>query len=70
MRETSTHRFAPESYPLLIEALHPDTRQVVWSLKVEQPANGDTRIYIPPLARRFGHPVKIRITFADGEVVT
>jgi hypothetical protein len=30
--------------------------------------NADVPIYIPPLARRLGHPITIRMTWANGEV--
>jgi hypothetical protein len=67
--ETPVYRFRPEMFPILVEALHPETGAVVWSLTVEEPVNGAQAIRIPPLAWMFGHPVEMRITFADGAVV-
>jgi len=61
------YRFPLDAYPIVIEALHPKTRVVVWSLTIPAPV-GDEAVYIPPLARRFGHPVAIRMTWANGEV--
>jgi hypothetical protein len=56
-------------YPFRIEALHPDTRMVLWTRTVQAPMGGkrDT-IHIPALRERFGHPVQIRMVFADGTV--
>ncbi len=58
-----------EKYPFKIEYLHPETREVVDSVTVEAPAPGTRNaLYIPPLAKMLGHPVAVRITFADGQV--
>jgi len=65
--ELPCHLFPREQYPIVIEALHPDTRAVVWSKKVEAP-DGLELVYIPPLARMLGHPVTIRMTFGDGSI--
>ena len=66
--EPPVYRFDQADFPLVIEGLHPDTRAVVWSLTIEAPVNADVPIYIPPLARRLGHPITIRMTWANGEV--
>lgn len=57
-----------DHYPFLIEAIHPETGEVVWELKVERPSIAEqvSGLYIPPLVRRFGHPVNIRIKYANG----
>lgn len=63
--------FAPEEYPILFEFLHPDTGEVVHTIRVERPAKGTkAKIYIPPLSRMLGHPVGTRTTFGDGRVIT
>jgi len=67
--EPPVHRFDRDDFPLVIEGLHPDTRVVVWSLTIEAPVNADMPIYIPPLAHRFGHPITIRMTWANGRVI-
>jgi hypothetical protein len=59
--------FPAEKFPVTIEALHPETRAVVWWDRIEKPEFLTTRV-IPPLARMLGHRVTIRITFGDGEV--
>jgi len=61
------YRFPHDAYPLVIEALHPDTRAVVWTKTVAAPEDV-AAIYIPPLARMLGHPVTIRMTWANGDV--
>lgn len=62
---TLRYNFPREAFPITIEALHPDTKQVVWSTVVEMPEDAQP-ICIPPLKRQLGHPVEIRVTFADG----
>ncbi len=61
---------AAHLYPLLIEAYHPARPQeTLWSAKVEAPEQGGhARVYIPPLAKRFGHKVSIRLTYGDGTI--
>lgn len=61
-------RYLPEScYPFRLEAFHPDTRVVVWSTVVEKPMNGELgSVFIPPIAKQFGHPVGIRTIWPDG----
>jgi hypothetical protein len=51
-------------FPFTVEAYHPETEKVVWSHRVEGPG----QIYIPNLKRQFGHPVAIRLIYADGTV--
>jgi len=56
-------------YPLTIDFLHPVTRAIVHSIRVEAPADGTLEpVYIPPVALQVGHPVRVRVTFADGTV--
>jgi hypothetical protein len=57
----------PGAFPVTIEALHPETRAVVWSARVERPEE-TFLLYIPPLKLIHGHPVVIRMRFADGSV--
>jgi hypothetical protein len=58
-----------EKYPFVLECLHWQTHVVVWSVTVEAPPVGERVILrIPPLAKQLGHPVTVRITFADGSV--
>ncbi len=59
--------FRAEQYPITIEALHPDTRAVVWTTTIEKP-DSTALVAIPPLRRQLGHPVTIRMRFADGTV--
>lgn len=62
--------FPPEKFPILIEALHAETRQVVWQATVQKPQPGEIALlHIPPLRAKLGHWVYIRVTFGDGEVV-
>jgi hypothetical protein len=56
-------------YPITIEFFHPVTLAIVHSITVEEPA-GLALVEIPPLARRLGHRVAVRIRFGDGEVQT
>ncbi len=57
-------------FPVLIECLHPQTRAIVHRIEVKVPRPGTrTPVYIPPLARRLGHPVMVRVTFGDGEII-
>ena len=57
-----------EMYPLTIEALHHKTGIVVWSQSVEAKPPASQRIHVPALRKQLGHPVRIRVTFADGSV--
>lgn len=61
-------RELPESrFPFLLEALHPETREVVWSSKIEKPPAGKQMLVsIPALRKQLGHPVAIRVTYPDG----
>jgi hypothetical protein len=57
--------FPREAYPILIEALHPDIKSVVWSKAIEAPDSDETvALHIPPMRKQLGHPVNIRVTFA------
>ena len=70
-RPTVNRREVPrEKFPFVIEALHPKTRAVVWSVTVEMPKSRHTGrlVEIPPLRQQLGHPVAMRIRYADGEV--
>lgn len=58
--------FLPEEFPVTIEALHPETREVLWSATIEQPADVGL-LRIPPLGRQLGHPVHILIRFGTGQ---
>jgi hypothetical protein len=65
-----TTREAARVFPVRFEALHPETREVVWSGVMQRsvPPNFE-RLHIPPLRKLLGHPVLIRATFADGSVI-
>ncbi len=54
-------------FPLLIEALHVETRAVVWSVKIIEP-EAFVMVKIPALKAELGHFVAIRVTFGDGTV--
>ncbi len=59
------HDFPASDFPITVEALHPETRRVVWRRVI--PAPEDTELLtIPPLRKILGHPVIIRIRFGDG----
>jgi hypothetical protein len=56
-------------YPFTLEALHPETQEIVWSVVVEKPEPGcRTPVFIPPLRAQLGHAVTMRARFADGSV--
>jgi len=57
--------FPRECFPIRLEAFDLDTKNVVWSARVEQPG----AVEMPPLARQLGHPISIRASFADGDTV-
>lgn len=59
--------FAPDKFPITIEALHPETRVVVWAKTIEKPADL-AMIVVPPLRKQLGHPVVIRVRYGDGTV--
>jgi hypothetical protein len=59
--------FRPELFPITLEALHVNTRAVVWSQTIERPEDA-ALVYIPPLRIQLGHPVAMRIRFGDGSV--
>jgi hypothetical protein len=59
--------FPPDHYPITIEALHPDTSDVVWSMTLEKPED-TALVRIPPLRKILGHPVMIRIRYATGRI--
>jgi hypothetical protein len=61
------HDLPAEYFPFTIEAINPATGQVVWFRRVDKP-DGVLKLEIPPLARQLGHPVSIRLVFADGSV--
>ena len=64
---TAHLNLTPQSFPVVIEALHPVTRKVVWTTTLDKPNDGAfVRVYVPPLAKRLGHPVAVRVRFADG----
>ena len=56
-----------EKFPLVIEFLHHETEEVVYRFEVREPDAFQT-VPIPALRAELGHPVAVRITFADGEV--
>jgi hypothetical protein len=65
-----SYRFTPDKFPIRIEMLHWKTRAVVWTKVIVEPDHdGDMKIEIPALARVLGHPVAIRMTFGDGDVI-
>ncbi len=66
----SVQDFKRDQFPILIEALHHKTREVVWSVKIELPVEGNrVAVKIPQIAAAYGHPVAVRITFGNGDVV-
>lgn len=66
--QSRRHDLPREKFPFVIEAYHPTTKAIVWTATVQAPTDKTTSIYIPPLKERFGHPVGIRISFADGTI--
>lgn len=68
--EVTKFQLPDGAYPITIEALHPKTRSVVWSKKVEATHAGKNPdpVYMPLLRKRLGHPIAMRIRFADGSV--
>lgn len=67
MKPVVSYDLTPSMFPFVIEAYNPDGGEIVWTKTVEQPAPGERGgIWIPPLRKQLGHPVCIRITFADG----
>lgn len=62
---TARHDLPASMYPFTIEALNAETAEVVWKHVVTGPGS----VYVPPLARDFGHPIAIRVTWADGNVM-
>ena len=54
-----------EAYPLTIEAINMHTDAVVWTAEV----TGPEVLYVPPLRKTVGAPIRVRITFADETVV-
>jgi hypothetical protein len=52
----------PSSFPMVIEAFHPETKVVVWTKMISTPG----LVEIPPLHAQFGHIVSIRVKYADG----
>jgi hypothetical protein len=67
MMTAGPYRFARDLYPLRIEALDPQTGEILWETTVEAP-EGLAAVYIPPLAQQFGHAVRMRIVWADGTI--
>ena len=63
----TAYLYPRDLYPLRVEALHPATGEVLWETKVEEP-EGLEYLWIPPLAKIFGHPVRIRIVWGDGTI--
>ena len=59
--------FPLEKFPITIQALHPETRAVVWELVAFAPPPGEkVKIHLPPLKQLLGHPVTMRFLYADG----
>ncbi len=65
---TIIHRLPRCWFPLLIEALNPTTRAVLWSAQVKRP-DDYTHLSIPPLSLTFGHRVVVRVQFGNGYVL-
>jgi hypothetical protein len=55
---------AVSEFPITIEARSVETGGVVWSRVV----HGPEALYVPPLAKMIGHPVRIRIRYPDGTI--
>lgn len=65
--EAREFNLPPQFYPFCVQALHPETRAVVWETTVERPPAGELgRLYIPPLAKQLGHAITIRIMWPHG----
>ena len=57
----------PDWFPVTVEFYHWRTREVVHSVRVEAPEAGNRNaVRIPPLAFQLGHPVGVRVTYANG----
>jgi hypothetical protein len=54
----------PEDLPVTISAYRTDTDEEVWREVITQP----TALYVPPLARIHGCPIKVVVEFANGAV--
>lgn len=65
---TAIHNFAPEDFPIVLEAIHPETRVVVWTETIEQP-DQITALHVPPLERQLGHPVVMRARYGQGAMI-
>lgn len=64
-------RLPAHLYPVIVEALHPSSGEVLWSTMLTAPPDGQlSAVRIPALARRFGHVVDIRVRFGDGSSMT
>lgn len=65
----ASHDLPASYYPFTIQAYHPETQRIVWERYVEMPPPGQKMVlHIPPLRKLYGHPVGIRVLFANGEV--
>ena len=64
-------RIPAHLFPIIIEALHPSSGEVLWSSRIEAPPDQAPRTFhIPDPAARFGHVVDIRIRWGDGTCTT
>ncbi len=59
-------QFAPSAFPIQIEILRSDTRELVWKQVMEKPT-GDTagQMTIPPVRQMYGVEAIVRVKFAD-----
>jgi hypothetical protein len=63
------YRIPRHLVPFTIEALHPTTRAAVWSRTVQCAEGRVEELHVPAIAKQVGHPVVMRITYADVTVV-
>jgi hypothetical protein len=61
---TARVNLEPNDLPLTIEAISSATGEVVWRHVVTGPG----AIFVPPLAKMIGCPVRIRFRWANGTV--
>ena len=67
MSETSrNYNLPPECYPMLIEFLHPETREVLQLIQVRDRG----LVMIPAVSDQIGIKVDVRVLFGDGTTLT
>jgi len=58
------HDLPQDCFPFVVQALSTRDGTVVWERTIKRAEN----VYIPPLAKQIGCPVKIRLIWPDGTV--